>query len=78
MLISTSTISGPPGTTFAARSGASTKELKAGLGHDGMRALIYERATSDADERIAQPLSELVDEHRAGSDEEFGPSTASG
>ncbi|TDQ05305.1 hypothetical protein [Labedaea rhizosphaerae] len=37
------------------------------MGHDDMRAaLIYQRATSDADERIADRLSELVDRHRNG------------
>jgi len=35
------------------------------MGHDDMRAaLIYQRATSDADERIA--LSKLVDQHGTG------------
>ncbi|WP_202965556.1 hypothetical protein [Amycolatopsis japonica] len=38
------------------------------MGHDDMRAaLIYQRATSDADERIADRLSKLVDQHRTGS-----------
>ncbi|WP_232285289.1 hypothetical protein [Saccharomonospora xinjiangensis] len=37
------------------------------MGHDDMRAaLIYSRATSDADERITDRLSELVDQHRRG------------
>ena len=36
-----------------------TKDLMARMGHDDMRAaLIYQRATSDADERIADRLSE--------------------
>lgn len=35
------------------------------MGHDDMRAaLIYQRATSDADRLIAERLSALVDEHR--------------
>jgi hypothetical protein len=35
------------------------------MGHDEMRAAsIYQRATSEADRRIAERLSELVDEHR--------------
>jgi hypothetical protein len=43
----------------------STKDLMARMGHDDMRAaLIYQRATSDADEKIADKLSELVDQHR--------------
>jgi len=42
----------------------STKDLMARMGHDDMRAaLIYQRATSDADQRIADKLSELVAEH---------------
>jgi hypothetical protein len=37
------------------------------MGHDDMRAaLIYQRATSDADERIAAKLSKLVEDHRKG------------
>jgi hypothetical protein len=37
------------------------------MGHDDMRAaLIYQRATSEADERIAERLSSLVDKHRGG------------
>ena len=43
----------------------STKDLMARMGHDDMRAaLIYQRATSDADERIADRLSELAYEYR--------------
>jgi hypothetical protein len=43
----------------------STKDLMARMGHDDMRAaLVYQRATSDADEKIADKLSELVDQHR--------------
>ena len=35
------------------------------MGHDDMRAaLIYQRATSDADRLIAERLAALVDEHR--------------
>jgi hypothetical protein len=45
----------------------STKDLMSRMGHDDMRAaLIYQRATSDADERIAEKLSQLVDDHRKG------------
>ena len=46
------------------------------MGHDDMRAaLIYQRATSEADEKIADQLSKVVDEHRTGKDEhdEDGP-----
>lgn len=45
--------------------GTSTKDPMARMGQDDMRAaLIYQRATSDADERIVDRLSKLVDEHR--------------
>jgi integrase len=50
------------GNHFAAQTGASTKELMARMGHDDMRAaLIYQRATSEADRRIADRMSALVD-----------------
>lgn len=40
-------------------------DLMARMGHDDMRAsLIYQRATSEADERIADRLAKLVDQHR--------------
>ena len=36
------------------------------MGHDDMRAaLIYQRATQDAADRIADGLSDLADRHRA-------------
>ncbi|ROS41389.1 tyrosine-type recombinase/integrase [Amycolatopsis thermoflava] len=55
------------GNIWASKAGTSTKDLMARMGHDDMRAaLIYQRATSDADERIADRLSRLVDEHRQG------------
>lgn len=55
------------GNIWASKAGTSTKDLMARMGHDDMRAaLIYQRATSDADERIADRLSKLVDQHRAG------------
>ncbi|HZG89429.1 MAG TPA: hypothetical protein VEZ42_04370 [Pseudonocardia sp.] len=42
------------GNHLAAQTGASTRELMARMGHDDMRAaLIYQRATSEADRRIA-------------------------
>jgi integrase len=44
--------------------GVSTKDLMSRMGHDDMRAaLIYRRATSEADQRIADELAALVDEH---------------
>lgn len=46
----------------------STKDLMARMGHDDMRAaLIYQRATTDADRLIADRLSALIDEHRGTS-----------
>ncbi|HEX5404921.1 MAG TPA: site-specific integrase [Pseudonocardiaceae bacterium] len=52
------------GNIWASKAGMSTKDLMARMGHDDMRAaLIYQRATSDADQRIADRLSEMVVEH---------------
>ncbi|MHA6623914.1 tyrosine-type recombinase/integrase [Pseudonocardia sichuanensis] len=61
------------GNLLAAQSGVSTKDLMARMGHDDMRAaLIYQRATSEADRQIADRLARLVDGHRAdtGADED--------
>ena len=53
------------GNIMVSKAGMSTADLMARMGHDDMRAaLIYQRATQDADERIADSLSKLVDEHR--------------
>jgi hypothetical protein len=53
------------GNIWASNAGMSTKDLVARMGHDDMRAaLIYQRATSDADRLIADRLSLLIDEHR--------------
>lgn len=55
------------GNTWAARAGTSTRDLMARMGHDDMRAaLIYQHATSEADQAIANRLSGLVTEHRNG------------
>ena len=55
------------GNIWASKAGTSTKDLMARMGHDDMRAaLIYQRATSDADAQIADRLSKLVDKHRKG------------
>ncbi|HEY3748453.1 MAG TPA: site-specific integrase, partial [Pseudonocardiaceae bacterium] len=52
------------GNIWASKAGMSTKDLMARMGHDDMRAaLVYQRATSDADQKIADKLSELVDQH---------------
>ncbi|WP_312867927.1 tyrosine-type recombinase/integrase [Amycolatopsis pithecellobii] len=53
------------GNVWASKAGMSTRDLMARMGHDDMRAaLIYQRATSDADRIIADRLSKLVEEHR--------------
>ncbi|HJQ44816.1 MAG TPA: tyrosine-type recombinase/integrase [Amycolatopsis sp.] len=53
------------GNVWASKAGMSTRDLMARMGHDDMRAaLIYQRATSDADRVIADRLSKLVEEHR--------------
>jgi integrase len=49
------------GNTLAATTGASTKELMARMGHASPRAaLIYQHATSDRDQAIAEALSDLA------------------
>jgi integrase len=49
------------GNTLAATTGASTKELMARMGHASMRAaLIYQHATAERDQGIAQALSRLA------------------
>lgn len=59
------------GNLFAAQTGASTKDLMARMGHDDMRAaLIYQRATSEADQRIADRLSALVDGREPDDDDQ--------
>ncbi|TQS21001.1 site-specific integrase [Microbispora sp. KK1-11] len=53
------------GNTLAAQSGASLADLKARMGHDSDRAaLIYQHATRDADQRIADALSARVEADR--------------
>lgn len=62
------------GNLFAAQSGASTADLMARMGHDDVRAaLIYQRATREADRRIADRISDLVNEQRGP---ESGPTVA--
>jgi integrase len=49
------------GNTFAASTGASTKELMARMGHSSPRAaLIYQHATRDRDHALADALSKLA------------------
>ena len=58
------------GNVWASKAGMSTRDLLARMGHDDMRAaLIYQRATSDADRVIADRLSKLVEEHRQGNED---------
>jgi integrase len=53
------------GNIWAAQTKVSTRDLMARMGHDDMRAaLIYQRATQEAADRIARGLSELADRHR--------------
>lgn len=53
------------GNTLAARTKTSTKDLMARMGHDSPRAaLIYQHATSEADQEIAAALSGLVEGER--------------
>jgi integrase len=55
------------GNIWASKAGMSTRDLMARMGHDDMRAaLIYQRATSEADRRIAEQLSAMVEAHRKG------------
>ncbi|MEV0582657.1 tyrosine-type recombinase/integrase [Nonomuraea sp. NPDC050310] len=55
------------GNTLAAQSGASIADLKARMGRDSDRAaLIYQHATRDADQKIADALSARVKAERKG------------
>lgn len=49
------------GNTLAARTKVSTKDLMARMGHDSPRAaLIYQHATSEADQELASGLNDLI------------------
>jgi integrase len=53
------------GNIWAAQTRVSTRDLMARMGHDDMRAaLLYQRATSEAAERIATGIDELVSKTR--------------
>ncbi|RKR89180.1 site-specific recombinase XerD [Micromonospora pisi] len=53
------------GNTLAARTGASTRELMARMGHDSPQAaMIYQHATAEADRAIAQAVSDAVKAER--------------
>ena len=59
------------GNVWAAQTKVSTRDLMARMGHDDMRAaLIYQRATQEAAERIVQGLSDLADQHRGAQDDD--------
>jgi integrase len=59
------------GNTWAAKAGTSTEDLMTRMGHDDMRAaLIYQHASSEADQAIADRLSDLVNKHRKQNREE--------
>jgi integrase len=70
------------GNTMAARSGVSTRDLMARMGHDSIRAaIIYQHATTEADAKIAAALNaelevELVDDNRADDDDDGGTAGA--
>lgn len=50
---------------WAAQTKVSTKDLMARMGHDDMRAaLLYQRATQEAADRIADGLTDQVEQHR--------------
>ena len=54
---------------MAARSGASTRDLMARMGHDSVRAaIIYQHATTEADVRIAAALDAELASEPAGDD----------
>jgi len=60
------------GSTLAAASGATTKELMRRMGHASPRAaLIYQHATRDRDAAIAAALSDLIDRGRPPASEEL-------
>ena len=60
--------------TLAARTGATTKELMARLGHASARAsLVYQHASEDRDRRIAERLGEMAAE--AGLDRLVSPTS---
>jgi integrase len=55
------------GSLWASKSGMSTRDLMVRMGHDDMRAaLIYQRATDDAERRIADDMSRMAKQYREG------------
>lgn len=70
------------GNVWAAQTRVSTRDLMARMGHDDMRAaLIYQRATQEAADRIADGITDQVERLRAprgtaGDDPDDGPAGA--
>jgi integrase len=61
------------GNTLAARSGVSTRDLMARMGHDSVRAaLIYQHATTEADARIAAALDDELASETGDSESAVG------
>ena len=58
------------GNQLAADAGATTRELMHRMGHGSMRAaLIYQHATTERDQRIAEAFGALVEQSRANGQE---------
>ncbi|GAA1284496.1 hypothetical protein GCM10009609_57020 [Pseudonocardia aurantiaca] len=58
------------GGTLAAQTGATLKEVMSRIGHGSARAaLIYQHATSERDQRIAEALNLMIEEARAAGEE---------
>ncbi|MEV5495639.1 site-specific integrase [Nonomuraea fuscirosea] len=67
------------GNTLAAQSGAGLADLKARMGHDSDRAaLIYQHATRDADQKIADALSARVEAERKKAKKDDGEDGTAG
>lgn len=67
------------GNTWAAQAGTSTRDLMTRMGHDDMRAaLVYQHASVEADQAIADRLSERVATYRERFTGEQGGFTRSG
>lgn len=61
------------GNTWAAQAGTSTRDLMTRMGHDDMRAaLIYQHASNEADQAIADRLSARIEHHRTRADGQDG------
>jgi hypothetical protein len=67
------TISGTPETPLAAATGASLKELMARMGHASIRAaMIYQQATAERDQKIADRMDAEIKSKRGGGTSEHG------